>query len=118
MHNSLSEFCVQHLFQLRYIIFTCILHANARQQLHVVRLYVGCIKIHTFYFLFYAEQFCSVICGVCLCRCDVCQNATVSFLGRDNNVILNLEYLHDQSKQEHYKDLDQAGEVPTPGSAW
>ena len=65
------------LFQLGYIIFTCSLHANVRQQLCVVRMYVGCIKIHTFYFLFYVDLFCSEICGVCLCYCDVCQNATV-----------------------------------------
>ena len=61
------------LFQLRYIIFTCILHANVRQQLCVVRMYVGCIKIHKFYFLFYVGLFCNVIRSVCLCYCDVCQ---------------------------------------------
>ena len=40
------------LFQLRYIIFTCILHANVRQHSCVVREYVGCIKIYEFYFHF------------------------------------------------------------------
>ena len=43
------------LFELRYIIFTCCLDENVRQQLRVVRMSVGCIKIHEFDFLFYAE---------------------------------------------------------------
>ena len=43
------------LFELRYIIFTCCLDENVRQQLCVVRTSVGCIKIHEFDFLFYAE---------------------------------------------------------------
>ena len=43
------------LFQLRYIIFTCILRANVHQQSCVVKMYVGCIKRHQFYFLFYAD---------------------------------------------------------------
>ena len=42
-------------FQLKDIIFTCVLHANVRQQLCVVRMYVGCIRIHKFYFLFNAK---------------------------------------------------------------
>ena len=103
------------LFQLRYIIFTCILRANVHQQSCVVKMYVGCIKRHQFYFLFYADlvarlsyvfrqmyflfppfplqknlfyfinfffffmiiDFFSVICGVHVCYCDMCQNATV-----------------------------------------
>ena len=66
------------LFQLRYIIFTCILQANVRQQLCVVRMHVGCIKRHKCYFLLYGGTFfCSVMCGVRSCYCDVCQNATV-----------------------------------------
>ena len=50
------------LFQLRFIIFTCILHANVGQQLCVVRLYVGCIKMHKFYFLFYVELLAAKLC--------------------------------------------------------
>ena len=64
------------LVQLRYIIFTCILHTNVRQQLYVAKMYVGCIKRHTFYFLFYAILVCSVFFGVCLCYCNVYRNAT------------------------------------------
>ena len=67
-----------------------LLHATIRQQLCVVRMYVGCIKINKFYFLFHAELFCSVICSVCLCYCDVRQSAQYSFFRRDNKVILNL----------------------------
>ena len=51
------------LFQLRYIIFTCILNANVQQQLCVVRMYVGCIKIHKFYFLSYAELLVAKLCA-------------------------------------------------------
>ena len=38
------------LFQLRHIMFTCILHANVRQQLCVVRMYVGCVTVHNLTF--------------------------------------------------------------------
>ena len=41
---------------------------------------------------------CSVICGVCLCYCDVRPHATVHFLGRDDKVILNLD------SQQHAMD--------------
>ena len=50
------------LFQLRYIIFSSILHANVRQQLCVVRMYVGCSKTHKFYFLFYVELLAARLC--------------------------------------------------------
>ena len=51
------------LFLLRYIISTCILHMNTRQQLCVVRLYVGCIKIHTFdFFSLYAKLLETTLC--------------------------------------------------------
>ena len=39
------------LFQLRYIIFACTLQVNVRRQWSAVRMYVGCIMIHKFYFL-------------------------------------------------------------------
>ena len=105
------------LFQLRYIIFTCTLHANIWQQLWVVRMYVGCSRTHRFYFLFYEELIAAMLrvqrqayflcpsppplfffflvqCNLrYLCYCDICQNATVQFLGRDNKVILDFESL-------------------------
>ena len=42
--------------------FYLMLHANVRQQLCVVRMYVGCFKIHKFYFLFYVELSAAKLC--------------------------------------------------------
>ena len=52
----------------------------------------------------------SVICGVGLCYCDVCPNATVQFLGRETQVILTLERteLHCD-----YKEVDCEQDVRT-----
>ena len=47
---------------MRYIIFTCILRVNVRQQLCVVKMYVGCIKIQKFYFLLYAVLLANKLC--------------------------------------------------------
>ena len=43
------------LFQVRYIILTCILHVTVRQQLCVVTMYVGCITTQQFDLLFDAK---------------------------------------------------------------
>ena len=50
------------LFPLKYVIFTCILHSNVRQQVCVVRMYVGCIQIQNLYFLFHAELLAAKFC--------------------------------------------------------
>ena len=42
--------------------FYLMLHANVRKQLCVVRMYVGCVKIHKFYFLFYVELSAAKLC--------------------------------------------------------
>ena len=104
------------LFQLRYILFTCILHANMRQQLYVVRMYVCCIQIPKCYFLFHAKLFCSVIFGVCLCYCDVCQNATVSLFGRDNKVIFSLEFWSSPSRRGHWRTERKWMKLPVKSS--
>ena len=56
------------------------------------QMYFLCPPSPSFFFFFFINLFCSVILCVSLCYCDVCQNAPVEFLGRDNKVILSLEY--------------------------